>query len=187
MLIENYYKKIIQFDLINKFEYSTIKTFPYLKKIVLNFGCKSYDIKALALTFFTLKLITKKNSLLTKSKQSNILLKIRKGNVVGCTIILKKNEMYPFILKISPTIISKLKKFTYVFYKKSKKACFSFTLKNFIIFKELKQQFFLFNLLPPLNITLIFNNITTKQKLAYFLHSFFKNKKKLDKWLSGLK
>lgn len=185
MLIKSYYKKIIQFDLINKFKYNnTIETFPYLKRIVLNFGCKSYDIKILASTFFTLKLITKKNSLLIRSKQANLLLKLRKGNLVGCKIVLKKNGIYPFFLKVSPMIAPKLRMFTYVFYQKSKKACFSFTLKNLIIFKELKQQFFLFNLLPPLNITFIFNNITTKQIFFFFLHSFFK---KLDKWLSGLK
>ena len=92
--LEYYYKTIIKYDLINKFSYSNIKKIPELKKIVLNFGCKSSEIKELATSLLALELIINTNTpiFLTKSKQPNVLLKIRKGAPVGCKVILKKKN-----------------------------------------------------------------------------------------------
>jgi ribosomal protein L5 len=47
-ILENYYKKIIRRDLINKFSYTHLDEIPQLKKIILNFGCKNSDIKSIA-------------------------------------------------------------------------------------------------------------------------------------------
>ena len=169
-MFESYYKKIIQFDLINKFLYSSIKKFPQLKKIILNFGCNNSDTKSLVSVFFFLNLITKKKGLLIKSKKTNVLLKIKKGNVVGCKIILKKNStMHNFFKIILQTFFSNFKLSKNDCFKKQKKIGFSFTLKNFVNFKAFKYQFYLFNL-PKLNITIIFIN-TSKKELFYLLQS----------------
>ena len=57
-------------------------------------GCKSFEIKNLAASLLSLELIAVQQGVLTKSKRANILLKIRKGNPVGCTVVLRKNKMY---------------------------------------------------------------------------------------------
>ena len=171
-LLENYYKKIIRHDLINKFVYNHLEDVPQLKKIILNFGCKSLDIKNLAASLLSLELITVQQGNLTKSKRSNILLKIRKGNPVGCTVVLKKARMYSFLFKLLIDVFPNLRDFKGITVsKKLSKTSFSFTLKDLISFKELEKQFYLFSNLPPLNITFV-TNTKTRKELLYLLNSF---------------
>ena len=85
-ILENYYKKVIKYDLINKFSYSHLEDIPQLKKIILNFGCKSDELKTIAASLFSLELITTKRGSLSTSKRANILLKIRKGSLVSMNI-----------------------------------------------------------------------------------------------------
>lgn len=171
-VLENYYKKVIRYDLINKFSYTYLNEIPKLKKIILNFGCKTIEIKNIASALLSLELVTTKQGSLVKSKRSNLLLKVRKGNPVGCVVVLKKNDMYIFLLKLLSEVFSNLKDFKGI--KVSKRlgqTSFSFTLKDLINFKELEKQFYLFINLPPLNVTLV-SNAKTKKELLYLLHSF---------------
>lgn len=171
-ILENYYKKVIRQDLLNKFSYDRIENIPQLKKIVLNFGCKNFDIKNISVSLLSLELITGQKGVLTKSKRANILLKIRKGNPVGCMVILKKNKMYSFMFKLLIDVFPSLKDFKGIFVaKKLNVTSFSFTLIDLITFKELEKQFYLFSNLPPLNITLV-SNTKSKKELLYLLNSF---------------
>jgi len=52
-ILENYYKKVIRHDLLNKFFYNRIEDIPQLKKVVLNFGCKSFDLRNLAVSLLS--------------------------------------------------------------------------------------------------------------------------------------
>ena len=108
--LEYYYNNVIKFDLINRFNYKNLKNIPKLEKIVLNFGCKTFELKKLSLSLLSLQLITDKKGILTVSKKPNIVLKIRKGNPVGCKVILTKNLMYLFFAKLLIEILPKLKK-----------------------------------------------------------------------------
>lgn len=171
-ILEYYYKKIVRRDLINKFTYTHFEEVPQLKKIILNLGCKNSDVKSIASALLSLELITTKKGSLVKSKRANVLLKIRKGNPVGCVVILKNNAMYDFLFKLLSEVFPNLKSFTGLNISKNLgKTSFSFTLKDFINFKELEKQFYLFINLPPLNITLV-TNARTKKELLYLLQSF---------------
>jgi large subunit ribosomal protein L5 len=171
-ILESYYKNIIRYDLINKFVYTHMKEIPQLKKIVLNFGCKNYELKNIASALLSLELITTKKGSLTKSKQANILLKIRKGYPVGCIVVLKKSQMYQFFFKLLVEVFPNLKDFSGLSVsKKLGKTSFSFTLKDLINFKELETHFYLFTNLPPLNVTLI-TNTKSRKELLYLLNSF---------------
>jgi ribosomal protein L5 len=44
--LKNYYQSVIQYDLVNKFQYENLQNLPKLQKIVLNFQHK--DFKNLA-------------------------------------------------------------------------------------------------------------------------------------------
>lgn len=170
-ILENYYKKVIRYDLINKFSYTHLREIPKLKKITLNFGCKSVEIKNLASALLSLELLTTKQGSLTKSQRSNVLLKIRKGNPTGCTVLLQKEKMYVFLLKLLTEVFPNLKDFQGLSVSnKLGNTCFSFTLKDLISFKELEKQFYLFINLPPLNITLV-TNTKSKAELLYLLRS----------------
>ena len=171
-ILENYYKKVIRYDLINKFFYAQLNEVPRLKKIILNFGCKSFEVKSIASALLSLELITMKKASLARSRRSNILLKVRKGNPVGCVVVLKKDKMYNFLLKLLTEVFPNLKDFKGItISKKLSKTSFSFTLKDLINFKELEEQFYLFINLPALNVTLVTNTRSTKE-LLYLLHSF---------------
>ena len=172
-ILEYYYKKIIVYDLINKFSYKNLKKIPKLKKIVLNFGCKNSEIKNLAASLITLELITtNKNITLTKSKKANIFIKIRSGHPIGCKIVLNGKKMYDFFFKLLTDIFPILKEFKgMTLNKKANIKSFSFTLKELILFKELETNFYLFNNLPPLNINII-TNTKTKKELAFLINAF---------------
>jgi large subunit ribosomal protein L5 len=172
ILLENYYKQVIKYDLINKFFYNQLKNIPELKKIILNFGCKSFEIKNIAASLFSLELITTKQGTITQSKRANILLKIRKGYPVGCIVVLTKGKMYQFFFKLLIDIFPNLKNFKGIKASKNlRNKSFSLTLLDLINFKELEKQFYLFTNLPALNITLV-TNTKTRKELIYLLNSF---------------
>ena len=80
--------------------------------------------------------------------------------------------MYDFFLKLITEILPNLKNFEGINFKKSiTNSNFSFTLKNLVTFKELETYFYLFEKLPPLNITII-TNTSTKKELFFLINSF---------------
>jgi large subunit ribosomal protein L5 len=171
-ILENYYKKVIRHDLINKFLYYNLDDIPELKKIILNFGCKNFAIKNVAASLLALELITTKQGTITKAKRANILLKVRKGQPVGCVVVLRKIKMYHFFLKLLTQVFPNLKDFKGInVSKKLNGNSFSLTLVDLINFKELEKQFYLFTNLPPLNIILI-TNTKTQKELIFLLNSF---------------
>jgi large subunit ribosomal protein L5 len=171
-LLENYYKQVIKHDLINKFFYNQLNDIPELKKIILNFGCKSFEIKNIASSLLSLELITTKQGTVTKSTRANILLKIRKGYPVGCMVVLTKSKMYQFFFKLLTEVFPNLKDFKGINVSKNlSNKSFSLTLFDLINFKELEKQFYLFTNLPPLNIILV-TNTKTQKELIYLLNSF---------------
>lgn len=171
-ILENYYKKVIRHDLINKFFYRNSDEIPELKKIILNFGCQNLAIKNIAASLLALELITGKQGTVTKSKRVNILLKVRKGNPVGCIVILRKTSMYCFFLKLLTQVFPNFKDFKGISTSKRLNGkSFSLTLVDLINFKELEKQFYLFKDLPPLNIIFI-TNTNTRQELIFLLNSF---------------
>ena len=171
-ILENYYKKVIKYDLINKFSYTQLNEIPQLKKIILNFGCKDLELRSMASALLSLELITSQQGSLVRSKRSNVLLKVRKGNPVGCVVVLQKKEMYEFLFKLVSEIFPNLKDFKGLsLSKKLGTTSLSFTLKDLINFKELEKQFYLFIKLPPLNVVLL-TNTNTKKELIYLLSSF---------------
>lgn len=107
---EIYTRKTITYDLVNAFMYQDIKKLPKLEKITLNFGYPKSKLKNLLSGLLALEFITSKKAKITKSKHLNIFLKIKKGNPVGCKIVLKKSTMYFFYLKLITSIFSKIKR-----------------------------------------------------------------------------
>jgi large subunit ribosomal protein L5 len=169
--LKNYYQSVIQYDLINKFQHKNLQNLPKLQKIVLNFSYK--DFKNLASSLLSLELVTAKRGTLTTANNSHILLKIRKGNPVGCKVILKKTLMYHFFTKLLVDVFPKIKEFkefnfqSFLFQPHT----FSYQLKNTFIFFELEQNYSLFSSLSNLNITIV-TNTKTQEELLFLLNSF---------------
>lgn len=134
--LENYYQNVIQYDLINKYQYKNLQNLPRLKKIILNFGYKNSNIKVLASSLLALELIATKRGTMITTKSSHILLKLRKGTPVGCKVILKKKLMYQFFAKLLIDIFPQMKEFKefYLQHESLQKKTFSFQIKNPFIF-----------------------------------------------------
>jgi len=173
MFLKNYYTKIIKQELTNKFNYKTIKELPELKKIVLDFGCKTPEIKPIAVCLLALEMISSARGKITVSKKPNILLKIRKGNPVGCKVTLKKEKMYRFLSKLLIEILPKLKNLTDLKFS-IKENNFSYKIENSLIFLELEKNYYLFNKLPYLNITFV-TNAKKKSEFIFLLQTFKHN------------
>ena len=167
--IENFYIKTVLYDLINKFNYKTSKKIPKIKKMVLNFSCKNNDIKYLSTSLLALELITNQKGKMTNTKKSNVLLKIRKGNPVGCKVTLRKKRLITFFSKLIVEIFPKLKNFDgFIINKKNNS--YSYKLRDPFAFPELEEHYYLFNTLAALNITIV-TNTETKEELKFILNS----------------
>jgi large subunit ribosomal protein L5 len=165
-----YNKKIIKHDLINKFNYGNTNKVPKLKKIILNFGCKSFKIQQFATTLLALEILATKKSTLTVAKNANVLLKIQKGHAAGCKVILREKEIYNFLTRLFLEILPKLKNFT-GFKLKTKTSSFSFKLlSNEILLQEFEEQYPLFANLPDLDIH-ISTNSKTQKELSFLIKS----------------
>ena len=168
--LEYYYINIIKYDLINRYNYKNIKDIPKLKKIILNFGCKTSELKKLSTSLLFLQLITTKKGKLTVSKQSNIVLKIRKGNPVGCKVLLVKTAMYKFLFKLLIEVLPRIKN-KILLKKTSYKNTLTYNFENIMIFKELEKNYLVFSLLKNLQVTFV-TNATTNEELFFLLNSF---------------
>ena len=172
LFFKTYYHKIVKYDLVNTFLCQKLTEIPELKKIVLNFGYQKSNLKYLISGLLALEFITSKKGSLTKSKHLNLFLKIKKGNPVGCKIVLKKNTMYFFYIRLITSIFSKAKqspKYQFQWSSKSVKSI-SIQLKSPLLFSDLETQFQFFRNIQRLDITLVTNSGSQKE-LFFFLKS----------------
>jgi large subunit ribosomal protein L5 len=170
--LEYYYQNIIKYDLLNKFQYNNLKNMPKIKKIILNFNYKTPGLKELSTALLALELITYQKGILTTSKNSNILLKVRKGSLTGCKVILQKNRMNNFFAKFFIEVLPRLKKFSSLNLNSlQKNSTVSYSLKNTLIFFELERNYSLFNNLPKLNVTIVIKSSIQKE-FIFLLNSF---------------
>lgn len=170
--LQSFYSKTLKYDLINKFVYKNTYEIVKIQKIILNFGSKTSDLKQLTSSLFVIEWITNQKGILTKTKKSNISLKIRKGSPVGCKITLRNYNLHNFfariILEILPRI-KPLKKFKVT--QKLEKRTFSYELSNIFTFPELKNYYYFLSNLPKLDISII-TNAKNRKELLFLLKSF---------------
>ncbi len=170
--LENFYSKTLKYNLTNKFIYNRTYKLPRLKKIILNFGLKTTDLKQLSSNLLILELIVNQKGILTKTKKPNILLKLQKGNPVGCKITLRKDNLYNFFGRIIVEILPKsknLKNFNLT--QKLKKNAFSYEVYNIFNFSELENYYYFLSNLFKLDISII-TTTKSKKELIFLLKSF---------------
>lgn len=169
--LNKYYNNNLKYEFINKFIYNKNIKIPKLKKIILNFGCKTADIKQLSSSLLAFELITSQKGKLSRTKNSNILFKIRKGNPTGCSVTLSKFNKFHFISKMIIEILPKLKIFlNFKQLKNLNQNTFSFKIKETFIFSELEEHYYLFNNLPTLDITIVTSS-KSKNEMFFLLKS----------------
>lgn len=170
MKIFNFYlDNIVNYDLIHKFNFKTVKNLPKLKKIILTFNLKNYNFKDLLVIFSALKIMGgMKSSKISKSKTSNINLKVRKGTPIGCTVVLRNEFMKKFLFNIIYFKFIEKKNIKFVKYNKN---IFSFKVNNLLKVNKLRQNYEFFQNLPVLNVNIITTS-TKKNVLLFLLKSY---------------
>lgn len=167
---ERYFHTIIKYDLINTFFYQDLIKIPKLEKIILNFGYKNPNFRYIISSLLALEFISLKKGKITKSKDLNVFLKIKKGNPVGCKIILNKKSMYFFYLKLIIFILSKAKQSqkSRLHWRLKLNKSLSFQLKNPLLFAELENHFQFFKNISQLDVTLITDSKCQKELIFLF-------------------
>lgn len=171
-LFKNYIHQIILYDFIIKFNPIKFNQFPKIIKIVLRFNLKNNNTFNLISAILALELISNKKTFICLKKSSkNIKLKIKLGVPIGCKVTLRKCSMFRFLINLffinfpKSSFISKIiSKDT----KKSNSICFKFT--DFFVFKNIEDNYSLFNTLNNLNVSLI----TNSKNYTLFLSNYIK-------------
>ena len=130
---------------------------------------KKTEIKQLAFSLLAIEIIAKQKGVLTKTKQSNTIMKIKKGNPVGCKVTLRKTNMFEFLNKINNQVFPKLKNF-YGLTKILKSNTYSFKLQDLLSFEDLEKHYYLFKSLKSINITISLDS-KNKKELCFVLKS----------------
>lgn len=169
---EPYLQTVTKYDLINTFFFKKLTQIPKLEKIILNFGYQKSNFKSFLLGLLALEFISLKRGKLTKSRYLNICLKIKKGNPVGYKVILKKNIMHFFFIKLGDSIFAKIKHSQTPKIKWNSRLLksISFQLNNPLLFLELENQFQIFKNLKRLDITIL-TNCKSQKELYFFSKS----------------
>lgn len=162
---KTYQKKILKQDLINKFPFKNSKNLPELKKITLNFGCKSFTVQKFAVTTLALELITFKKGTITTARNPNLLLKIQKGQPAGCKVELRTKEIYIFLTKVSLEILPKLKHFSGLKLEKQLSNFFFQIPGNKLVLREFEDSYPMFTSLPTLDVNISTNSTSYKKNL----------------------
>jgi len=170
--IQNHYRNIIKYDFLNKFYLTNTQDIPKIKKFMLNFNCKSTDFKTILISLLALELLTLKKGEITKSKTTNISIKIRKGSPVGCKVQLKKSQCFFFLEKLFNQILPSIKQFDgldFEFVKKKKSV--DFKIKKVFNLVELEPHYKFFKNIKSLEVSLITDS-TSYTKTFFLLKSF---------------
>ena len=166
---KEYLTKIVNYDLLNKFNFKMSSELPVLEHVVLKFDFKTYDYNSLLKCLTVLKLLTGNNCSILKSKNSSTFLKLKKGVPIGCKVNLKKNKALNFLL-----FLINNKKLTHNNYKvtsNSKSHSVTIVIANILSLDKLQENYHFFKNITNLNLKFV---ITTKDysKLKYLLNCY---------------
>lgn len=169
--LKKFYFNILQYEFINKFNYSNINKLPKLKAIYLTFDFKKYELKTLVDNLMALELLSSVNGFLIPSKVSKISLKVRKGTPVGCKVILRKKKLLSFLYKLLNTVSMINLNKSSISIQKKKGFKFSFRISNVLLFSELEENYSFFKKISGLNVVFITNS-GSKKEIIYLLNSY---------------
>ena len=108
-----------------------------------------------------LKLITNQQILTTKSKKNNIIFKIKKGDIMGCKVTLRKKNIYFFLEKLIIFILPNIKDFQGIIINKKNINILNFKINNILNFFELEKEFLKFQNLPAIDVNIKINPLTS--------------------------
>ena len=111
--LKDYYSKTVVPALIKEFKYKNPMQVPKMEKIVINMGLGEAisNVKIIDSAVLELAAITGQKPIINKAKKSIATFKLRQGMPIGCSVTLRKNNMYEFFDRLVNAALPKVRDF----------------------------------------------------------------------------
>jgi len=139
--LQAHYRDAVIKQLMEQFGYKTVMQVPRIEKITLNMGVGEAvaDKKIMDNAVADMAKIAGQKPLVTKSRKSIAVFKIRTGYPVGCKVTLRGTRMYEFLDRLVTVAIPRIRDFRGIPAKSfDGRGNFNFGIKEQIIFPEIE-------------------------------------------------
>ena len=111
--LKDYYSKTVVPALIKEFNYKNPMQVPKMEKIVINMGLGEaiQNVKIIDGAVQEMAAITGQKPIINKAKKSIATFKLRQGMPIGCSVTLRKNNMYEFFDRLVNAALPKVRDF----------------------------------------------------------------------------
>lgn len=111
--LKEYYKETVMPALTQQFGYKSVMEVPRISKIVLNMGVGEAvgDKKLLDNAVADMQKVAGQKPVVTKSKKSIAVFKIREGYPIGCMVTLRRERMYEFLDRLVTIALPRVRDF----------------------------------------------------------------------------
>jgi large subunit ribosomal protein L5 len=111
--LKDYYSKTVVPALIKEFKYKNPMQVPKMEKIVINMGLGEAisNVKIIDGAVQEMAMITGQKPIINKAKKSIATFKLRQGMHIGCSVTLRKNNMYEFFDRLVNAALPKVRDF----------------------------------------------------------------------------
>ena len=139
--LKDYYRKEVVPALVKQFGYASIMQVPRIEKVVLNMGVgeATGDKKLLDNAVADMQKVAGQKPVITKSKKSIAVFKIREGYPIGCMVTLRRDRMYEFLDRLISVALPRVRDFRGVSGRSfDGRGNFNMGVKEQIIFPEIE-------------------------------------------------
>jgi large subunit ribosomal protein L5 len=111
--LQEHYRKTVREALTKEFGYTNPMQVPKIDKIVINMGVgeATADSKKINLAVAELTAIAGQKPIITKARKSIAVFKLREGMAIGCTVTLRKQQMYEFLDRLVNIALPRVRDF----------------------------------------------------------------------------
>ncbi|MBK8738794.1 MAG: 50S ribosomal protein L5 [Betaproteobacteria bacterium] len=111
--LKEFYKETVMPQLTQQFGYKSVMQVPRITKIVLNMGVGEAvgDKKLLDNAVADMQKVSGQKPVITKSKKSIAVFKIREGYPIGCMVTLRHERMYEFLDRLVTIALPRVRDF----------------------------------------------------------------------------
>jgi large subunit ribosomal protein L5 len=111
--LKEFYKETVMPQLTTQFGYKSVMEVPRISKIVLNMGVGEAvgDKKLLDNAVSDMQKVSGQKPVITKSKKSIAVFKIREGYPIGCMVTLRRERMYEFLDRLVTIALPRVRDF----------------------------------------------------------------------------
>jgi large subunit ribosomal protein L5 len=162
--LKDYYLEKVVPALVKEFNYKNPMQVPKIEKIVINMGLGEAisNVKIIDSAVQELAAITGQKPVINKAKKSIATFKLRQGMPIGCSVILRKSNMYEFFDRLVNAALPKVRDFRGISPNAfDGRGNFSIGLQEQIIFPEIEYD--KVDKIKGMNITIVTTAKTDKE------------------------